>query len=229
MKVDLKSITIDPDLYPRYQVDWHVVLSYTEAMKVGSKFPNIVVARWKNKLYLVDGAHRLQSKLKLGMKYDDCTVIPVKKREDIYVEAVKRNVINGKPLAYSEKLEAIAKLKSYNFEISEISRIVMMEATTIERNIATRIVPLIGGDNAVLRGPLKAIENLNIIDKDEFYNEQKILTTDNTERLIAELIKMAKNEWIDYSNISLRDSLQELISLLEDGIRKRELHESKMQ
>lgn len=228
MKVDLKSIKIDPELYPRYQIDWHVVLSYMQAMKVGAKFPNIVVARWKDKLYLVDGAHRLNSKLKLGMQYDDCTVIPVKTREKIYVEAVRRNVINGKPLAYSEKLEAIAKLKSYNFEISEISKIVMMEATTIERNVATRIVPVIGGDSAVLRGPLKSMENLVIDNKNEFYNEQKILTTDNTERLVSELIKMAKNEWINYSNMALRNSLIELVSLLNAGIEKEELHEGKV-
>ena len=61
----IDEVKIDDRVYPRASIDSYVIAKYVKAMKSGSVFPPIIVAKYEGKYLLVDGAHRLTTNKQL--------------------------------------------------------------------------------------------------------------------------------------------------------------------
>ena len=66
-EVKLNEVFFDEELYPRSKYSWQTAYDYAQSMRVGAKFPPIILALFNNKKYLVDGKHRIEA-LKLLKK-----------------------------------------------------------------------------------------------------------------------------------------------------------------
>jgi ParB-like chromosome segregation protein Spo0J len=59
--VDPDDIVVDPRFQSRVQLDEATVEEYAQAMRDGTDFPPIHVARIDGKIYLLDGFHRFEA------------------------------------------------------------------------------------------------------------------------------------------------------------------------
>ena len=87
-KVKLNEIVFDEELYPRSMYNWQTGYDYSQSMKVGAKFPDIILALYKGKKYLVDGKHRIEATKLLKKDSISAIVHTGWNRERIYKEAV---------------------------------------------------------------------------------------------------------------------------------------------
>lgn len=62
IKLKLSSITLDPEIQPRQQLNQELIDEYAEAMRQGATFPPVIVFYDGTKYWLADGFHRVQAK-----------------------------------------------------------------------------------------------------------------------------------------------------------------------
>ncbi len=132
-KIELDSIVVNKQVYPREQPNEEKIEEYYQKMRKGEIFPRVTVTGIKGTIYLVDGFHRINAMLKLGLREADVDVIKCKSEEDAYVESIKRNVIHGVSLTSKDKVGIIKKLKNSGREVSEIAEILRVTSQEIER------------------------------------------------------------------------------------------------
>ena len=155
MKVKLSDITVDFSIYPRKlneegEPDWVTTVDYYYKMKMGVKFPPIILTKLRGKLLLVDGLHRLRAKQKLCKEASkkgkpiqeeaEAEVIRCKDYDEAYIQALQRNLTHGEILSSYEKTDAIARLQQRGYSLKEISTILTMPVSTLKRWDAERIV-----------------------------------------------------------------------------------------
>lgn len=122
----LKQVRWDPEFYPREFFDNATAKNYAKAMKMGEKFPSIVVAQIDKAFYLVDGLHRLKANELNGVDHVQVWVNKdVKSRKDLYVEAVRLNAKHGRALTRRDKEVIIKKLRELEVEEAEITKLIL--------------------------------------------------------------------------------------------------------
>lgn len=62
----LSSITLDPEIQPRQQLNQEVIAEYAEAMRQGAAFPPVIVFFDSKQYWLADGFHRVLAKQIIG-------------------------------------------------------------------------------------------------------------------------------------------------------------------
>ena len=103
-KVLIEEIFFDEDLYPRTQCNWQTSYDYSQSMKTGSKFPDIVLAVFNNRKYLVDGKHRIEACKLLKIKSIKAIIYTGWNKKKIFEEAIKYNITHGRDVSHYENL-----------------------------------------------------------------------------------------------------------------------------
>lgn len=168
--ISIKEVIIKPELYPRQSYDWRTSLSYSESMKTGSKFPNVVVALIDKKYYLVDGKHRLEAYKMNKEEYVTVEILERLTERQVFVEAIKRNSIHGKPFNAYDKRHLILKLESMNMPISQISELIRISVGSIKKFVGNSLTYTGSGKPIVLKSPFKDLKN-EVVSED-FESEQ---------------------------------------------------------
>lgn len=140
----IADLVLDWRLYPRKELDLQVVKTYAEALEAGANFPRVKVGMLNGKKIVVDGAHRIHSRMRLKIDYVDCSTLPFQSEAELFAEAVRLNSEHGKSFTEAELKASIKQLKKYKFDIKDIVALTHVPASKIYREADTPITVLTG-------------------------------------------------------------------------------------
>jgi len=129
----IADLLFDWNIYPRKEVDNQVVRAYAKALKSGSIFPPIKVGLFKGQKIVVDGFHRVHSRILLKTAYVECKELAFQSEAELFAEAVRLNSSHGKTFTDIEVKASIRRLQRYNFSIKDIVSIVHIPASAIRQ------------------------------------------------------------------------------------------------
>ena len=180
----ITDLTCDLKLYPRIKLGWLTAYQYSQAMRSGSEFPPIAVGSFEDKLYVVDGRHRIEARKLLKEDYVQGTVKPYSSFKEMFVDAVKLNAVHGRPLSVQEKVRIVDMLKEYGIEMEAITEIVKIPIDKIEMfTVRTIIKP--NGE----REYLKSVTAKSGVED----AEQESFNVRNVESLLVQLGELLKS------------------------------------
>lgn len=131
MKIEIKRIVLDQNIYPRTSVSQFNVSRLVAALKTGCKLPPVTVEA--SSFRLVDGWHRHAAYSEEGVERIECTVKTYSTEADLFADAVRLNVGHGEPLDSYSIRGAIIRLEGYGFKRAQISEVVRLPADRIEK------------------------------------------------------------------------------------------------
>lgn len=201
--VKISDIEFDTELYPRTKPNWVTIVDYKESMVAGAKFPPIILAVHKKKLYLVDGKHRLDAAKQLGFKTISAIVNLGWTKQKIFQEAVRTNIAHGRPLAPYEKRLVIQKLLEMRMKRQDVSNLVQISIDKLDSFVGSRLVNAISGDE---------------VDVDNAYETGEVILKSSLKHLAGGTVEGNINQIqkFHYSKTQ-KDMLKEFISLLESN------------
>ncbi len=172
--------------------------------------PNIVLARIKGKLVLVDGYHRVLATQKLGKIEIDADFAQCKDLNEAYKLALESNTRHGQDLSPEEIAKGIARLRKSGETYGAISKVVNMSIEQIKKIETERII---------WKGGTKSFVVLKNLVKDTAGSEtteddQKIYISRTQISLLDQLIKLVEDGFIDYKNKEVQKRLEHLSELL---------------
>ena len=224
--MNVNSITIDKELYPRDNWNFQTAYGYSQAMLAGAKFPSIVVAMANGKYYLVDGAHRIEAKKILKQTEIEAEVVFGWSRQRIFEEALKRNITHGKALTVHEKRVAALKLRNWKYPLKAISELVQVPADKLDNFVAQRLVNAITGETIAEGGRIIAPTSTPTILKSGIKNApdnisaqtlrevQPSVYSGSQRSLIKQLIRIIKGGLLDTGDKEVNKLCKELKELL---------------
>jgi hypothetical protein len=210
----VREIRFEQDLYPRNKPSWQLSHEYTEKVKMGIKFPPIIVGKYKGKKYLIDGYHRLDAYKNNKVEFVDCETINYNDKKQMFIDAVKYNSTHGRPYTFQEKIGIVMRLEKINVDKNTISKIIGISTNNIKRFKAERITTSPRGEQIVLKAPFKHLAGQGI-DKEQM--EANVRTVGKGQhQLISMLIRMVESDSIDLENKAIMASLKHLYKNLKN-------------
>lgn len=216
--VKVKDIVHNDKCYPRLNKDWLTAYKYAEAMKSGADFPPITVTLrkrivGKGKYLLIDGWHRLEASKKNKETHIQADVLDSMTNDQVYIEAVKRNVAHGRILTVQERANIIVRLQDMKLEMGEISRIVCIPADKLEPFVVKRVTHTVTGEFIALKAPLKHMAGIDV--ESSVKDEQDIFSARAQISYLNELIRIIENGWLNLANGDVKRATKKLYGLLQ--------------
>ena len=108
--VNIDVIRLDGGTQPRVKMDKTIIEEYTEAMKLGDKFPPLIIFKdEENILWLADGFHRYFAYKNCGIQSIPCEIIKGTLREAV-LYSVGANATHGLRRTNEDKRKAVITL-----------------------------------------------------------------------------------------------------------------------
>lgn len=227
--LDITKVVVDADLYPRDGWSWQTSYGYSQAMLAGAKFPPIVVALNKGKYFLVDGRHRIEAVKILGKKSIETEVVTGWSRQQLFEEAVKRNLTHGKALTVHEKRVIALKLRNWKYAPNQISEIIQVPLDKLENFVAQRLVNAITGETIaeggrkieshmtpmiVKSGIKNAINSESVLNSEDLETMQHKVYSGSQQSLLRQLIGIIKAGLLDTKNKEVNKLIKQLKELI---------------
>ena len=213
--VKISDLTFDRELYPRVKTSWLTAYQYAQAMKSGSVFPPIVAGKFKGKLYVVDGWHRVEAVRLLGEEYIEAIVKSYDSEAELFADAVRCNSVHGRQLSVQEKARIIDKLQSYNFTLEQISEIVKVPVDQIAR-FSCKVVVTPSGQKIYLKS---VVENaVKTEEKPLTAVEQDKFNVRTVESLLQQILDLLRSGLFPFADEKIRALAVEVYSLLGEGL-----------
>ena len=215
--VPTMEVFFDEDLYPRTQENWQTIYDYSESIKTGAVFPPIVLAMFKGKKVLVDGLHRLKAFRNLHIEKIPAIVLIGLSRNEIFEEAVKRNIAHGRVLSPYEKRLIILRLRAMKYKTDEICTIVQIPFDRIESFLGSNIVNSITGEQVVTKAPLEFMTGKVLSGNEiaKLIKSQKKLNVKDQELVLMQLRDLLKGKLINFKNVKISKLVNEIKGLLK--------------
>ena len=217
LKID--EIRVDEKIYPRDGTNWLTIYKYTEAMKTGAQFPPITVASNKKHYILVDGRHRLEAYKKIGQKHVQTDVLKGLSEKEIFIEAVKRNMIHGLPLSAAETTRVILKLQNLRMTPIQISEIVGITVDKIEPFVIKRVTQIPTGETVILKAPLRHLSYEGVSNRKISYDQEDFGGMSQYS-LLREINTIIENKWLNLRNDKVAEEVVRLYKLLKQIVFK---------
>lgn len=214
--LNVNQVLVDKEIYPRFSIDFVTLSKYASAMESGVVFPPICVSFLDGKCYLVDGRHRLEATKMRKEQHISVELFEAKDKKEIYLEAIRRNIVHGKPFSVQEVTNLVITLEKWKLSQIEISSIVHIPVDRLIPFVAKRSV-LITDTNGVqgrigLRKPLTHLSN-TVQDSSSLSGQNTLVGADQV-HLLETVIKMLKNKWFDLEDKTVMEKLRHLSILL---------------
>ncbi len=230
-KVKIEEVFFDGDLYPRSSYNWQTGYDYAESMKVGAKFPPIILALFKGKKYLVDGKHRIEACKLNKIKEIEAIVYTGWNKDRIFIEAVKANITHGRGLSPYEKRRIALKLLEMKQTKGDVSKIVQIPLDKLENFVGQRLIDTISGEDinsdelensarqigkAILKSGISHLagKTLSIEDLKGIESSQRSFYAKSQESLLSELIKILEDDLLDKEDNKVMELVKKLKILL---------------
>ncbi len=209
----ISDIKWDKKIYPRMNYNWKTALKYQNALNIGSKFPPIAVALYNRKYTLIDGKHRIEAFKRNKEKYVTAEILKNLSKNEMYVEAIKRNTEHGFPLNYQERTNIIINLEEMGYDLGKISSIINIPMDKIKPFTANRITSTFDGKSVALKPELKHLAGVSI--DDDIEDLQRGYRGSPQLKLLQELNSLISNRLIDIKNKKVLFELRILYKLLK--------------
>jgi len=218
-EIPIASITVDLELYPRRSYVWEKSYRYAQNMKVGIKFPPILVADFEGKYVLVDGLHRMKAHERLGLTTIEAIVIPYKNRKDIFYDAVKLNNVHGFGCTFYDNIQNFSKLRKLGVSDNEISLLVGSPIDRFERYLE-RLTTVDGKEVNIKKIVLEALKK-NVITESDVKNivrkgGQDVYVSNTVNHVFRQAISVLEQNlvsWDDSETVALTVNLFELLKV----------------
>src|SRR5439155_25967459 len=212
----------DKRVYPRTATHWQTVLSYYQAMRKGSIFPNLVLTRLDDQWIVLDGAHRVKAMKLLAKEKGEqnppvrVEVVTCGNYDDAYVEAVKRNVKHGLAFGYFEKKQMAIRLHDkQGMTIKDMENVLEMPAAKIAEIYEKQPLTADGEKFAVKR-PFTGIAERDPEAVRRLTPEvQRQFLGASQEKLVDQVIMLIVETLLDRTSKSLVQKMRKLKGLLE--------------
>ena len=193
----ISKIFFDKELYPRINPNWLVIYDYSNSMKAGAKFPPITVALYEGKYYLIDGKHRIEATKNNREDYIHAEILKNLTREQIYIEAVKRNISHGYPLSPKEKKDIILKLEEMKYDRAFIQDLVLIPMDKMTNLIANSLIRSATGQ-VILKAPIQNLAGGYY--EGDLEEDQKVFASYSQEHLLRQVIQILDKNMMDTIN-----------------------------
>jgi hypothetical protein len=110
--LELKRLTIDPDMNPRDGLKQEVITNYAEDMREGAVFPPLVVYNDGSALWLSEGFHRVYAAYQAGLTELEAEIRTGTKR-DAWLNAIGSNATHGAQRTKGDTKKAIEMAFQY--------------------------------------------------------------------------------------------------------------------
>lgn len=104
MKIDIREIKINKEIYPRFSANTETILNYRMNVE---KLPAIDIAKEDNTL--LDGYHRYMAHRDEGISEIECNIVDIPEHE-YFLYSIKKNASHGLQLTRDEKKKACLRL-----------------------------------------------------------------------------------------------------------------------
>ena len=210
--LNVEDVKVKESIYPRMYVDFVTGARYYNALRSGATFPPIAVAVLNEEYVLIDGAHRLKAFQQCKKKTIPTEILTdLKTEQEMYVEAVKRNIGHGRQFSTQEVTQIAMTLQEWNLTDEAIAEIIRIPATEISPFILKRMTRITETNEDIsLKSPLKHLAGTPLSD----VINQKGLPGTSQVVLIDTLIALVKNNWIDIDSELVMEKIAKLYKLL---------------
>jgi hypothetical protein len=214
------NILLDETLYPRNQVHYLAIDRYTKALKTGAVLPPILVGKRGGRYVVIDGWHRYHAKSKLG-EAKIAAVLTQLPEKQWFMEAVRLNVIHGKPLSHQEKLSACMGLQRDGFSLEQIQTTVGEDVAVWQNAvkqqghwISSKDVKPVILKAAVAKGLQSRSEPPTKSELKSIAAAQTVVHSRSCEALVRELLAFLNNDFapVTDKSVALLAELQETLS-----------------
>ena len=212
--VKTDEIKLDNNFYPRFKQSWVTVQDYAESMRIGAKFPPIVLGKHWGKFYLIDGFHRLKAYEQNGVKYVETEILKIKNKQQIYIEAVKLNAIHGRPFSFQEKINIAVNLEKMKIAPETITKIIGIGRKKLKQFKVEKISYTPSGNEVILKKPLEHLAGLNL-DEEQLNSQEKIIGGLGQAQIINSLIEMIDSETINLNHKIVKRRIKTLYRKLK--------------
>lgn len=229
--VPIKDILIDEAVYPRIQYAWQTAYNYSQSMKAGAVFPAIVLGRYRGKLYLVDGRHRMEAFKTLKRDTVPSVIEDFSNKKALFVAAVNANNRHGKALTFDDKAKIFGISRNYRFSDADIEKLINVPVDSFN-TLASRLPSFEGkskgGSNQVYpRVVAKALQKDQITEEEAYSiirsTPRKDLTSQSVLHALTELVTMFENNLVPLDNQKVHDKCVRLSDLLQSKLVKPEV------
>lgn len=209
----IDRIILDDAVYPRTMTNWLTTLDYAESLLAGAKFPPITVCQRGKKYILIDGRHTIAALKKNGETHVSSIILKGLSNKEIYVEAVKRNIGNGRQLSPYEKRIVAVKLQDLNIDPIEISKILCIRVENIKKFVASKLTNTLTGKPIVLKSSVSNMNNSTV--PENFEEIQNNLSVPSQVNLLNQLLILLENDLLDLENGEITRRLGEIHDYLQ--------------
>ncbi len=216
----ISQIVWDKSIYPRSTYNLFVASNYAKALKVNAKFPPIVVAVFKGNYLLVDGKHRLEAHKTCKQTHIQTEILKGLNKEEIYVEAVKRNINHGLQISSYEKTKIILKLQEMKYDLETIEEIISIPAAVITSYLAKRVTNTLNGQPVALKAPLRHLQGTIIQESKEDFEEDQRILGQRQSYLLDQIIRLLELDYMDITNPVIWQRLSIVQALLKQKMPK---------
>jgi len=208
-------------LYPRNQVNWMTVYDYQQSIRAGAVFPPIIVALFQGSYVLVDGWHRLEAYKRNKEEYIPVNILKRLSEEEIYVEAIRRNIAHGRQFSQQEKAEIVLRLRDMRMPIATISSLIQIPTDKMERFMSERLVNVATGEEVITKAPLKYLAGRKLkLGKDEFDDVQSVFESHSQTSLLDEVITLLSKGLLNFKNAKVKIRILTIYKLIGKLIKK---------
>lgn len=215
-RVEIQNVHFSEDLYPRVQYSWQTAYDYSQSMKTGAKFPPIVLALYKNKLFLVDGKHRLEAMKLLKKELIEAEVYTGWSMRKIFEEAITRNIAHGRVLSPFEKRRIALKLREMKYNPKSICKLIQIPAQKLDEFVGQRLVNAITGET-IVKSPLKHLAGSSVSREQKTFIEEssKEIYSKSQISMLDEIIELLENGLMDLTDDKVVERLETIKTLLK--------------
>ena len=214
--INIKDIKFDEKLYPRGNPDYVTIARYVNAMKSGSVFPPITLAKTDKGLFIIDGKHRLEASKGCKETHIQAEVLSGLSEKEIFIEAVKRNSEHGKQFNTYDTTKIIIKLEEFELTPAEITELVRIPADNLKSFVAKRMTSVFGSNEEIpLKKPFSHLSQGEITIENNVESIQRNFNGTSQENLFGEVISLFKNNLLDIENPKVLNKVKTLKKILD--------------
>ena|ERR1035438_5003162 len=211
MQVKLSDLVYDQKLYPRVMVNWVTVVSYTDAIKAGEKFPPIEVVKRGDQWLVVDGWHRGNAAKAAHLETIEAVEVEAKTEKDQFLRAVLTNLRHGRNLSPYEKALIAQRLssKEFNWKESKIAGFLHMTTDSLHRMIGKRETTNGFGISKIHKAPLEHLVQQGEVSEEADAAEGGLAVRDQ-QHLFNQALAVVESGIVDLGDSKLCEILEKL-------------------
>ena len=211
MQVKLSDLIYDKKLYPRVEVNWVTVVSYTDAMRAGEKFPPIEVLKQGDKWLVVDGWHRGHAAKAAHLDTIEAVLTKAVSEQEQFLRAVETNLRHGRGLSPYEKAMIAQRLSSTEFKwsLSKVSGFLHMTKDSLRRMIAKRETTNGFGISKIHKAPLEHLIQQGQVSKEAEEAESSLAVRDQ-HHLFHQALAVLESGIVDLDDPKVCEILEQM-------------------